>query len=289
MLNENIIVALRKVTSETACISKVNPVTGGSINQAFAVEFDTGKKFFVKVASATNCPGMFQAEADALNKIAATDTVRVPVTHYADDQCLIQTLFEHRAKAPDWHEQLGRKLALLHRATQASSFGYERDNYIGTSSQINAQRDDWEAFWRDNRLAPQIARLSEQLGVNDKLVSSLETLSNRLHLYLGDSNEPAVLIHGDLWPGNASAADAGCPIIFDPASYFASREAEFGMMRLFGGFGARTEAAYHEIWPFEAESDQRIEIYRLYHLLNHLLIFGRSYYADSYACVCNLL
>ena len=60
-------------------------------------------------------------------------------------------------------------------------------------------------------------------------------------------------------------------------------------MRLFGGFGSRTEAAYQEIWPFEDGSDERIEVYRLYHLTNHLIMFGRPYYEEALGAVKALL
>jgi protein-ribulosamine 3-kinase len=88
------------------------------------------------------------------------------------------------------------------------------------------------------------------------------------------------LLHGDLWSGNAAADHHGKPVIFDPASYYGHREAEFGMMRLFGGFGPRVEAAYQEVWPFEPGNDERIALYRLYHELNHLNLFGAAYYGQ---------
>jgi len=60
----------------------------------------------------------------------------------------------------------------------------------------------------------------------------------------------------------------------------ADREAEFGMTTLFGGLSHCFYDAYQEMWPLQAGSDDRIEIYRLYHLLNHLNLFGTSYLAD---------
>jgi fructosamine-3-kinase len=101
--------------------------------------------------------------------------------------------------------------------------------------------------------------------------------------------EPAVLLHGDLWSGNAAADEQGEPVIYDPAAYYGQREAEFGMMRLFGGFGSRTESAYQEVWPFEPGYEKRFDLYRFYHELNHLNIFGQSYYRqcmDSLRSLC---
>jgi len=78
-------------------------------------------------------------------------------------------------------------------------------------------------------------------------------------------------------------------VIFDPASYYGHREAEFGMMRLFGGFGARCEAAYQEVWPFQPGVDRRIALYQLYHQLNHLNLFGPSYYDGCLSTARSLL
>lgn len=111
----------------------------------------------------------------------------------------------------------------------------------------------------------------------------------RLDTYLDCVNEPAVLLHGDLWSGNAMADELGSPVILDPACYYGHREAEFGMMRLFGGFGPKCEAAYAEIWPFEPGFEQRFRLYQLYHELNHLNLFGHAYYAACDSSITSLL
>ena len=290
MLDKQVTNALLRVAGEDASITQLAPLAGGSINRAFAVEFDRHRSLFIKIARTnTHCPGMFIAEARALRTIANSNTICVPDIYYADEQCLIQSLFEHQPKASNWYEQLGHDLALMHQAIRSPCFGDFDDNYLGTSPQRNSQCNDWEHFWCEYRLRPQISTLCEQLGFDDKLIALLDTLSVRLNIYLGGWTEPPVFVHGDLWSGNAAAVEGGRPIIFDPASYFASREVEFGMMRLFGGFGQRTEAAYQEVWPFEADSDARIELYRLYHLLNHLILFGGAYYADAVDCVSRLV
>lgn len=290
MLNAHVQAAVRKIAGQNARIKSAKHVPGGSINQTLQITLASGEVFFAKVAKdGVPCPGMFESEAAALNIIAASNTCRVPETLYADQHCLVQTMFRESHKATDWHEQIGHSLARMHQGIQAQQFGFERDNYLGTTPQDNRNAESWLDFWRDRRLEPQIALLFETLDQNDDLLTVLNRLSARLDNYLADCSEPAVFIHGDLWSGNAAADENGSPIIFDPASYFASREAEFGMMRLFGGFGSRTEAAYEEIWPFEPDFETRVELYRLYHIVNHLIIFGRSYYADALAVAKSLL
>jgi fructosamine-3-kinase len=116
------------------------------------------------------------------------------------------------------------------------------------------------------------------MGSDDPLLTLGKMLLNQLDLLLTCEDEPAVLLHGDLWSGNAAANEKGEPVIFDPASYYGHREAEIGMMRLFGGFSRECEDAYQEVWPLQLGHDRRIEVYKLYHQLNHLNLFGNSYY-----------
>ncbi|MDX1519041.1 MAG: fructosamine kinase family protein, partial [Gammaproteobacteria bacterium] len=128
-----------------------------------------------------------------------------------------------------------------------------------------------------------------QAGTDSELIRLGDRLLNRLDMYLGEIDEPAVLLHGDLWSGNAASDSDGNPVIFDPASYFGHREAEIGMMRMFGGFGPVCEAAYEEVWPFADGSEERINLYRLYHELNHLNLFGQGYYQSCLNTIQGLL
>ena len=127
------------------------------------------------------------------------------------------------------------------------------------------------------------------MSAQDPLLKNTENLLNKLDQLLSDVQEDAVLLHGDLWSGNAAAGESGEPIIYDPASYYGHREAEIGMMRLFGGFDAHCEAAYAEVWPLQPESEQRIALYRLYHEMNHLILFGQGYYESCLNTVKSLL
>jgi len=89
-----------------------------------------------------------------------------------------------------------------------------------------------------------------------------------------DSN---ALIHGNLWSENYLISSHGKPALIDPATYFGNRESEFGMTTLFGGFNSEFYHAYNDAYPMTEGWEQRVEIYQLYHLLNHLNIFGTSY------------
>jgi protein-ribulosamine 3-kinase len=172
----------------------------------------------------------------------------------------------------DW-PAMGRMLAALHRNTSdremenAGRFGWKSDNWIGLSTQQNGWCDDWAEFWRERRLRPQL-ELARRNGF------SLEIPS--LDFLLEEHSPQPSLLHGDLWSGNAGFAAAG-PVIFDPAVYYGDREADLAMTELFGGFPGEFYASYNEAFPLPSGYDVRKNLYNLYHLLNHLNIFGGSY------------
>ncbi len=99
-------------------------------------------------------------------------------------------------------------------------------------------------------------------------------------LFTGYRPHPS-LLHGDLWGGNIGCVAIGEPVIFDPAVYYGDREADLAMTELFGGFPAEFYAAYREAWPLDAGYPQRRILYNLYHVLNHLNLFGGGYLAQA--------
>jgi len=159
-------------------------------------------------------------------------------------------------------------LAQLHRAT-GPRFGWERDNFIGPTPQHNGWSDDWRDFFLEKRLKPQF-ELARTNGF------SLEMPS----LSLLDNHRPQPsLLHGDLWSGNAGFSN-GQPVIFDPSVYYGDREADLAMTELFGGFPDEFYSAYRKEFPVEGGYEKRKHLYNLYHLLNHLNIFGGGYLAQ---------
>jgi len=187
---------------------------------------------------------------------------------------------------------LGRALAALHRARPRSGqngerFGWTRDNWIGGTTQHNRWTDDWCAFFREQRLAPQLA-LAAQHGFG-KLQRDGDRLLDSLSSILGSRDPEPSLLHGDLWSGNAAMLVSGEAVIFDPAVYVGDREADIAMTTLFGGFDAAFYEAYCDAWPLEAGYDVRRDVYNLYHVLNHLNLFGSGYLAQAARMLARLL
>jgi fructosamine-3-kinase len=168
----------------------------------------------------------------------------------------------------------GRQLAAMHRGT-AKAFGWGRDNTVGATPQHNDWQADWVAFWRDRRLGFQLAEAARN-GYRGRLQALGERLCERFAVLVDHDPAPS-LLHGDLWGDNIGFTGAGEPVIFDPATYYGDREAELAMTELFGGFSADFYAAYREAWPIDPGYTVRKTLYNLYHVLNHLNLFGGGY------------
>lgn len=281
--------AITAATGQRARITGSQSRFGGCINDSRVVKLNDGREFFLKTSGGyKNTPAIFETEFEALRLLAKPGVIHVPEAVACGEDFIVMAVFKAGLRADDWLEKMGRALANLHKATQRDRFGFFRDNYLGTSLQPNTWRRNWVEFWREQRLGWQLKLFSSKTNKDDPLLVAGEKLMSVLDSIISIV-EPAVLLHGDLWSGNAAANEKGEPVIFDPASYYGHREAEIGMMRMFGGFGARCEAAYNEVWPFEPDKERRIGLYRLYHQLNHLNLFGHSYYQSCLSSMRSLV
>jgi fructosamine-3-kinase len=232
-----------------------------------------------------------EAEADGLGRLARTDAIRVPRVlgiGASGDECWLE-LERFGLREPDGRaeERLGAALAKLHAVT-GPAFGLERDNAIGASPQPNGPSGDWAAFWRHRRLGFQLERAA-QTGYGGRLQDRGARLLESVPALLAGHRPRPSLLHGDLWAGNRGMLPAGTPVVFDPAVYYGDREADLAMTQLFGGFGPRFYAAYEAAWPLPPGAGERRELYNLYHVLNHLNLFGGGYLAQAEAMIDRLL
>ncbi|MBP1465768.1 fructosamine kinase family protein [Candidatus Chloroploca sp. M-50] len=231
---------------------------------------------------------MVVAEAYGLRRLADAGSVRVPRVVADDDgTCgiafVLSDWITSNGMEPD-QALLGTNLAQLHRTTQAT-FGLEQDNFLGGTPQANSLMLSWTTFFRECRLLPQIKLAVANGFLTTSRHAALDRLVDRLEEWLAIPGEPA-LIHGDLWSGNLVGMADGTPILIDPAVSFSHREAELAYTELFGGFGPRFYAAYQAAWPLEPGYAERRDLYNLYHLLNHLNLFGLGYAAQVDQIVC---
>jgi fructosamine-3-kinase len=251
---------------------------GGDVNRAARMTLQDGRELFVKHRDGA-APGMYAAEAAGLAWLAEAGALRTPAVVAVGDErpprFLALELIPRGRPGPGHDEELGRGLAGLHRAG-APAFGLAADNFIGPLPQPNAPAGDWPGFYGERRLEP-MARAAVDAGALDPgFLAGLERLRARLPDLCGPPEPPARL-HGDLWGGNAMTDAEGGPVLIDPAAYGGHREVDLAMMRLFGGFGASVFAAYAEAHPHAEGHRDRVELYQLYPVLVHVVLFGGGY------------
>lgn len=277
-------------TGDSLQIRQREPLGGGCINQVWRVS-DGKRDYFVKVNAAVTAWSMFAAEATGLAELAATATVRVPkpICHgSAEGQAylVLEYLPLERGDASAM-ETLGRQLAVLHQQVRPF-FGWHRDNTIGLTPQLNGHYQQWIIFWREQRLGYQLQQAATN-GYGGALQRMGEQVSGRLAELFNGYQPTPVLLHGDLWGGNVGCTLGGEPVMFDPAVYYGDRETDLAMTELFGGFSERFYAAYREALPVDCGYSTRRALYNLYHVLNHLNLFGSSYRSQAETLLARLL
>ena len=275
--------------------SRVEPapsgnVHGGSINESYRWRTSLGL-LFVKVTDIAR-RSMLEAEAEGLAELASAAAVRVPRV------LAVGVAEEHAFLALEWMDlagnsssasqaRLGKELAQQHRKT-SEQFGWHRDNTIGSTPQMNAWSSSWVDFFRDARVGYQL-RLAQQNGFGGGLQQQGAVLLERFGEFFTHHEPAPSLLHGDLWGGNAGVDAHGTPVIFDPAVYYGDREADLAMTRLFGGFSPSFYSAYEGAWPLPKSAHTRVDLYNLYHVLNHLNLFGGGYLRQAESIIDRLL
>jgi protein-ribulosamine 3-kinase len=268
---------------------RVRSVGGGCIHETFRVEA-RGGACCVKVNDRSYAE-IFDAEADGLRALAGAEVVRVPAV-------LARGVTEDLAYlAVEWidlgspdsgaRHLLGEQLAALHRHTN-DRYGWHRDNVIGRTMQPNGWSTSWIEFMLERRIGYQLD-LAARHGYAQQLQPRSTRLLGELDRILAGHRPAASLLHGDLWGGNWLADTQGRPVLFDPAVHYGDREADIAMTELFGGFGAAFYEAYGAAWPLDDGYAVRRDLYQLYHVLNHLNLFGGGYLASAQRLIDSLL
>lgn len=280
-------------------LATMQPVGGGCIHRAWRLELRDGSQRFAKTNGSALLP-VLEAEADglaALSAAAQLDPTAAPLPTIPKPLALAE-LEGEAALLLSWLElgggnqqgwrELGQGLARLHRASLGNGdgrFGWHQSNYIGSGPQHNGWYRSWAAFFSEQRLGVQL----ELAAAAGRALPEATALLKQVPDWLAAHEAEACLVHGDLWGGNAGLLIGGGSALFDPAVSRSDREVDLAMARLFGGFPAAFFKGYEQEWPLPAGHHRRVDLYNLYHLLNHANLFGGSYWQQSAASIQALL
>ncbi len=266
-------------------------LSGGCISNAYKIKTGIGKIYFLKYNSSVNSD-MFIKEAHGLQELNKAGVIKIPdVICYGEDYILLEQI-EAGNKQKNFSEDFGRKFALLHKFT-GKYYGFYEDNYIGSNPQLNISKEnekqDWANFYFNKRILFQLHLAEETGNSTSELRKSIAVLENKIDEIVVDNGENPSLLHGDLWGGNYLINEKGFACLIDPAVYYGNREADLAMTKLFGGFDLRFYEAYNEAFPLPDGYEYRENIYKLYHVLNHLNLFGGGYYSQAMSLISNYI
>lgn len=279
-MNSNVKSKVEDFLDEKIKIS--NSVSGGCIADSRILQTESGKQYFLKTHS--GAPGMFPKEGNSLKELAKSECIRVPKVILAEEDFLLIEYIKEGSRGTNFFKDFGASFALMHKYT-TESFGFFEDNYIGATPQFNiaqgSEKTNWAEFYFQKRILAQY-KMAERNGyATDELKKGVKLLEGKIGQILSGSEEPPALLHGDLWSGNFLCDTNGKAVLIDPAVYYGHREADLAMTKMFGGFSYDFYASYQETFPLADGWEFREKIYLLYHYLNHLNLFGTSYYSNS--------
>jgi len=263
-------------------------VSGGCINQCWKATDTNNQNWFIK----TNSPSlldMFVAESHGLEEIAKSQSIRSPKSIcYGKTPEFSYLVLEYIPMSSlSQHKVAGEQLAQMHH-TYADSYGWKRDNTIGSTPQPNTQESDWATFWIKHRLLHQL-NIAKKNGYSSNYYEAGLKLADKLPSFFNGYSVKPSLLHGDLWAGNIASDESGKPIIYDPAVYFGDRETDIALTELFGGYSQDFYAAYNYHYPLDAGYKTRKTLYNLYHILNHFNLLGGGYASQAFQMTNQLL
>ena len=268
-------------------IKSILPLSGGCISRAYRLGMNSGENYFLKL-NYNISNDMFIKEAHGLSELRRSAAIRIPKVYLFNTSFLLTEFIAPGNKSKSFDHDFGVRFAEMHKF-HGSSFGFYEDNYIGSNIQKNIPDGDenfnWAKFYFNKRILFQY-KLAEKNGyATQELKSGIAALEKRIENILYGSEEPPALLHGDLWGGNYIVDENGNACLIDPAVYYGHREADLAMTKLFGGFNSKFYDSYNDVYPLAKGYSYRENIYKLYHVLNHLNLFGSGYYSQAVALI----
>ena len=268
-------------------VSSFSSLSGGCISNAYKLRTTDSRNYLLKI-NENHKGDMFLKEANGLIELKKAKAIKVPDVILAEKDFILMEFINSSSRSKSFFKDFGIKFSQMHKYS-SPGFGFYEDNYIGANPQENIpakdEEKDWIEFYFNKRILYQY-KLAEKNGYStNELRKGIFKLENKIEEILSGSEEPPSLLHGDLWSGNYMVDENGDACLIDPAVYYGHREADLGMTKLFGGFSSEFYNAYNENFPLPDGAGYRENLYKLYHVLNHLNLFGRGYYSQAISLV----
>lgn len=271
---------LKKILSEQLNRDFVSQssVSGGCISPAYQFMDDQGESVFVKTMP--HAKDQFLKEANGLNELSKSGVFAIPQVFLQSAELLVLEFLPSGQPKKNMWQEFGQNLAQMH-LFQGERYGFFEDNYIGRTLQINTASpfEAWSEFFWTQRIEFQMS-LAFKNGFAESLKTAFLKAESQIVKLLEEVEPVPSLLHGDLWSGNYHVGREGCATLIDPAVYYGDRETDLAMTQLFGGFSEEFYSAYESSFPRLEGWQERLPIYNLYHVLNHLNLFGSGYLAQ---------
>jgi fructosamine-3-kinase len=293
--------AALEIAGRSRDIVSISNLYGGCIHNVFEVKLGDGSTVVAKT-NTSHALAMFNEEAHGLRALARTNTVVVPEPFGCIEAGGIAVLLMTRIDPARVGQnersamaQFGEDLAALHAASAGDRYGFDHDNHIGSTPQHNTWCDNWIEFNARHRIGFQVERASNAGFLTPDERRQFEELIGQLDRFIPARPKPS-LLHGDLWSGNALPTSfmrgeevVSTFAVIDPACSIGDGWCDIAMMKLFGGFDTACFEAYGDHAADRESLETRIAVYQLYHVLNHVNIFGRGYAGQAMSLVRTLL
>ena len=251
-------------------------VGGGSINTTYKISAKN-YNYFVKANDKTVFENGFNEEILGLQFLKANGAITPKITiegNFNNKIYLVLSWIDSAVETTQFWENFAHQLADLHQHKEIQ-FGLEYTNFMGQLPQKNTFCNDFETFFIENRLKPQVKLGFDTGALQTKELRLFESLYQQLPSIFPTEKPSA--IHGDLWSGNFIATANNKAVFIDPAVHYGHREVDLAMSLLFGGFSNTFYTTYNKVFPLQKGFNNRKDIYNLYPLLIHLNMFGKSY------------
>ncbi|WP_018693579.1 fructosamine kinase family protein [Algicola sagamiensis] len=262
----------------TFTIEDKQAIGGGDINLSYVIS-SRHETLFIKINQKSFFEA-FETEMFSLHELELSDTIRVPEVLCTgttlDKSFLVMEYIPLEPHSDIGWGEAGEMLAELHAIHEQECFGLDEENYIGTNLQPNGWHKKWCIFFAEQRIGWMLQILEEK----GHSFGDIEEIIGVIKHYLGHHKPKPSLLHGDLWRGNIGFHENE-PVFYDPSSYYGDAEADIAMTELFGPFPPQFYQGYYATFPKSSGYELRRNIYNLYHLLNHAILFRGQYVHEA--------